>query len=187
MSHTGEREARMNDQEKAVPSGKKEEIKDDEDSDEEVKKNRSATVANLPLAWTTLGNQEKAPKLRYPSDVADLDPTEDELYIVGTAGQKITHMGPDLSTRMDVTNPDINKLILRSHVIRTMEGLQHFRKLHTLELYDNQVEALECLDEGEDGAPGCTLKVLDMSYNVIRDMAPVQVCPHLTELCKCYR
>lgn len=32
------------------------------------------------------------------------------------------------------------------------------------------------------GPPGVTLKILDMSYNSIRDMAPVAFCPNLTEL-----
>jgi protein phosphatase 1 regulatory subunit 7 len=32
------------------------------------------------------------------------------------------------------------------------------------------------------GPPGNTLKILDMSYNAIRDMAPVAYCPHLVEL-----
>merc|ERR1712071_556505 len=50
------------------------------------------------------------------------------------------------------------------------------------ELYDNSVKALEDLNSGEDGKPGITLNVLDMSYNVIRDMSPVHFCPNLTEL-----
>jgi Leucine-rich repeat (LRR) protein len=60
-----------------------------------------------------------------------------------------------------------------------MQGLQNFTKLDLLELYDNMLEALECLE-----GPGPSLRVLDMSYNEIRDMAPVALCANLQELCK---
>ncbi|EEC46179.1 predicted protein, partial [Phaeodactylum tricornutum CCAP 1055/1] len=79
-------------------------------------------------------------------------------------------------------NPNLSQLVLRSQLIRVMEGLEHFVQLDLLELYDNQVEELACLGDGEDGAPGKTLRVLDMSYNVIRDMQPVMFCPNLQEL-----
>ena len=140
---------------------------------------------DMPLGWTQLGTTDgnDAPVIRYPSDVADFDPSETEVCVVGTAGQKITHLGKDLSRR--VLNPQLTSLIFRSHLIRTMEGLDHFACLELLELYDNQVTALEGLDSGKDGLPGKTLRVLDMSYNVIRDMAPVALCPNLQELCKC--
>jgi Leucine-rich repeat (LRR) protein len=142
---------------------------------------RVARVVGLPLDWTQLGDKDKAPKIRYPSDVTEIDPSEEELIVVGTAGQKITNMGPDLYKEL---NPELKQLVLRSHVIRKMEGIQGLASLELLELYDNQVDALQCLDEGNDGAPGPTLRVLDMSYNVIRDMQPVQLCPNLQELCK---
>jgi hypothetical protein len=135
----------------------------------------------LPLDWTQLGNNEGAPAVRYPSDVADLDPSETELIIVGTSGQKITNIGKDFSSTI---NPDLTQFVLRSHLIRKMEGLERFEKLELLELYDNQVDALDNLDNGNDGAPGKTIVTLDMSYNVIRDMAPVALCPNLRELCK---
>ena len=45
-----------------------------------------------------------------------------------------------------------------------------------LELYDNQIGALEQLDKMPK------LTNLDMSFNVIRSMAPVAHCEHLTEL-----
>jgi len=73
-----------------------------------------------------------------------------------------------------------------------MEGLRGFSKLEVLELYDNSIEYLEDLDvksdneedKNNDGKIGNTLRVLDMSYNVIRDMEPVKSCFKLTELCK---
>eukprot|EP00339_Tiarina_fusa_P019828 CAMPEP_0117003960 /NCGR_PEP_ID=MMETSP0472-20121206/5105_1 /TAXON_ID=693140 ORGANISM="Tiarina fusus, Strain LIS" /NCGR_SAMPLE_ID=MMETSP0472 /ASSEMBLY_ACC=CAM_ASM_000603 /LENGTH=179 /DNA_ID=CAMNT_0004704781 /DNA_START=23 /DNA_END=559 /DNA_ORIENTATION=- len=71
----------------------------------------------------------------------------------------------------------MDTLVLRSHLIQTMEGLEDFTHLTTLELYDNMVNELKCLEEC-----GRYLKVLDMSYNVVRDLAPVSVCENLTEL-----
>ena len=159
--------------------------KDEEKQTEEEEaktEERTARVEGLPLDWTQLGGDPSAaPVIRYPSDVIDIDKEETELLVVGTAGRKITHMGKELWKEL---HPDTTRPILRSHVIRTMEGLQGLQKLELLELYDNQVDALQCLDEGPDGAPGPTLRVLDMSYNVIRDMQPVEVCPNLQELCK---
>lgn len=144
---------------------------------------RTARV-DLPLEWTQIGkndDHDKPPPIRYPEEVTDISKDDDELIVVGTAGMKITNMGPNFHT---LVSPELKQLILRSHVIRKMEGLQGLRKLELLELYDNQVEALSCLDEGEDGAPGSTITTLDMSYNVIRDMTHVQVCPNLVDLCK---
>jgi hypothetical protein len=134
----------------------------------------------LPLDWTHVNHQPRPLPVRYPADVAEISPEETELVIVGTAGQKITRIGPDFS---ETVNPATAQLVLRSHMIRTMEGLERFERLELLELYDNQVDELACLADGEGGAPGRTLRVLDMSYNVIRDMAPVQLCPNLQELC----
>ena len=133
-------------------------------------------VQGLPLDWTQLGTTpgDDLP-IRYPNQVAEIDVNDTELCIVGTAGQKITVMGNNFGSTV---NPNLTQLILRSHLIRKMEGLENLDKLQLLELYDNQVEALACLE-----TPGKTLKTLDMSYNVIRDMAPVSLCPNLQELC----
>jgi protein phosphatase 1 regulatory subunit 7 len=133
----------------------------------------------LPVQWTQMGNIPPTAQLRYPGDVMELDVNDTEIIIVGTAGQKITKIGEDFSASM---NPNLSQLVLRSQLIRVMEGLEHFVQLDLLELYDNQVEELACLGDGEDGAPGKTLRVLDMSYNVIRDMQPVMFCPNLQEL-----
>lgn len=154
---------------------------------------RVVQVQGLPLEWTQMGNnsaaeQQQQPVIRYPCDVMAMeamDPTDTELCIVGTAGQKITHMGP---TFFETTpNPaSLTSLILRSHVIRKIEGLQGFINLELLELYDNQVDSLStCFFPMDDGGccPGRTLKILDMSYNSIRDMDPVAFCPNLQELC----
>eukprot|EP00957_Ditylum_brightwellii_P008912 674357-Ditylum_brightwellii.AAC.1 len=92
-------------------------------------------------------------------------------------------MGTDLASRC---SPNLTHLVLRSHLIHKMEGLRGFEKLELLELYDNMVDSLDDLNEGEDGKPGVTLRVLDMSYNAIRDMGPVQFCPNLQELCKLF-
>jgi hypothetical protein len=146
----------------------------------------TARVGELPVEWTQMNADIKkspADRLRYPHDAAELNTTDTDIMIVGTAGQKITQIGPDFSTNGQV-NSDITDLVFRSHLIRNMEGLQGFTKLELLELYDNQIEELKCLDQGENGAPGPTLRVLDMSYNMIREMKPVALCPNLQELCK---
>jgi len=116
-------------------------------------------------------------------DVAEYtsDPEETYLEIIGTAGLKITNMGKDLYR---TCSPNLTHLIFRSHLIAKMEGVRKFQKLQVLELYDNQVENLDELgdDESEEQNAGETIKTLDMSYNVIRDMEPVRFCPNLVEL-----
>jgi len=140
-------------------------------SQEEEEKSDSKQATVLPIDWTQLGDQNQPPPLRYPTDVADLDANETELLIVGTSGQKITHMGPDLASQL---HPQLTSLILRSHLIAKMEGIEGL-PLEVLELYDNQVQELELLPD--------SLRVLDMSFNVLREMSPVQLCPNLQELC----
>jgi Leucine-rich repeat (LRR) protein len=131
----------------------------------------------LPLDWTELGvGADEALPLRYPHDVAEIFVDDVDICVVGTAGQKITVMGRDFSSKCD---PHLKTLVLRSHLIKTMQGLESFKELDLLELYDNMVQALECLE-----ACGPTLRVLDMSYNVIRHMTPVAICENLQELCK---
>ena len=161
---------------------------------------RVVQVQGLPLDWTQLGvnnnnnttdtngtdqqqqQQQQPMVLRYPSDVVDhIGMDETELCIVGTAGQKITVMGNDFSRTV---NTEMTSLILRSHSIRKMEGLQYFTKLQLLELYDNQIDTLCNLNDGINGGPGMTLRTLDMSYNSIRDMQPIEFCPNLQELCR---
>lgn len=146
----------------------------------------------MPLDWTRVdapatssqeGHGENEMPVRYPWDVVDIDKNDTELVVVGTAGQKITKMGTNLGEHC---NPALVQLILRSHLIRKMEGLSDFTQLELLELYDNMIQELQCLNEGAGGAPGATLTVLDMSYNVIRHMEPVQFCPNLVELCMFY-
>ena len=119
--------------------------------------------------------------LRLPSEVTKWAKEDEEIMVVGTAGQKITKMGEKF---YEEASPHLKKLIFRSHLIKTMEGLDGFKELELLELYDNMVEGLSNLNDGEGGAPGISLKVLDISYNAIRDMQPVDFCPNLTELCK---
>jgi len=112
--------------------------------------------------------------------VTEISKDDDEIMIVGTAGKKITRIGP---TFYQEASPQLKKLIFRSHLIKVMEGLDGFTQLELLELYDNMVDELKNLNDGEQGAPGRTLLNLDMSYNVIRDMKPVECCPNLQELC----
>lgn len=145
----------------------------------EAAPSKTVTPPTIPTDWAQMAC-DKAPVIRYPGDVAgpevwDANET-DTIILVGTSGQKITNLGPDFSTTL---HPQLKKLILRSHLISKMEGLQTFTALELLEMYDNQIEALEGLE-----VFGSSLRVLDNSYNVIRDMSPVQMCPNLEELCK---
>lgn len=140
------------------------------------------SVNMLPLDWTKQSCDKSSEiKIRYPFDVADISMEETDLVLVGTAGQKITNLGPDFSKK---TNPLMNQLVIRSHLLRKMEGLENYKQLDLLEFYDNQIDSLDSLNGGIDGAPGSTLRVLDMSFNVIREMKPVELCPNLQELCK---
>lgn len=144
---------------------------------------KRAIAPPLPLEWTQQGQQGDTPKpvvVRFPWDVADVSIEDEEVMIVGTAGQKITKMGSDLYDRC---NPKLKQLVLRSHLIKDMEGIAGFQELELLELYDNVVDKLQELNGGEGTYPGKSLRVLDMSYNVIRDMDPVSFCPNLRELC----
>jgi len=158
--------------------------------EEELQVKKSVTPPEIPLGWANL-NKDKASvdTIRIPADVVEIsnNPNENDLTIVGTAGQKITNMGRDLYKHC---SPNLTHLVLRSHLIKKMEGLRGFSKLEVLELYDNSIEYLGDLDvksdneedKSNDGEIGKTLRVLDMSYNVIRDMEPVKSCFKLTEL-----
>jgi hypothetical protein len=149
----------------------------DNENNQEEKPKKKVVPPEMPLEWTKMGDAagETAP-IRYPEDVADIFPEDLAICIVGTAGQKITVMSDDFYKQC---NPDLESLVLRSHLIKYIKGIQGFAKLELLELYDNQLQELNCLE-----VPGPNLRVLDMSYNAIRDMSPVSVCVNLTELCK---
>jgi Leucine-rich repeat (LRR) protein len=146
--------------------------------------NRAGSTVTLlprPPAATTA----PADQIRYPLDVAE-DLWDDavaynEICLVGTAGQKITHIGNDFSTSREAqaARQTLKKLIFRSQLITNMgeKSLQGFEALELLELYDNQIPALVLPPN-----IGKTLLVLDMSFNVIRDMAPIAACPLLREV-----
>ena len=173
-----------------------------DDEEQQLQQPAAATAATqpvrrvippeLPMGWTQMGpvSTDLAPadRIHYPWDVVEegtaggieFPPPDQEMIVVGTAGQKITRMGGDLLAVK--CGEDLRQLVLRSHLLTKMDGLGGFKNLKLLELYDNQIEALEGLDDGEDGRPGSTLATLDMSYNVIREMAPVRLCTNLTEL-----
>lgn len=161
--------------------------KDDDDEENSPDQTKKATVTNgsgdgnpfnLPLDWTQLGvKADEAMPLRYPHDVSEWSLEEDlDICIVGTAGQKITQLPKDFYTQC---HPKLETLVIRSHLISKLQGLQGLTNLDTLEFYDNQIQALDCLE-----GPGPKLRVLDMSYNSIRDMTPVSLCLNLQELCK---
>lgn len=167
---------KMSDSEK---SNEEDLVEGDNNKEEEKPKPAKKVVPpELPLEWTQMGEgaTSEAMPIRYPEDVADIFPEELDICIVGTAGQKITVMSDDFYKKC---NPNLESLVLRSHLIKYIKGIQGFGKLELLELYDNQLQELSCLE-----VPGPNLRVLDMSYNAIRDMSPVSVCVNLTELCK---
>lgn len=160
---------------------------------EEPKKVIKKVVPPLPLDWTKMtecneGEEDVAPAdaIRYPWDVMEFplppDQTETHLTIVGTAGQKITRMGSNLD---EYVSENLTHLVLRSHLIRTMEGISKLKHLELLELYDNMIDEINDISPGEvenDGLPAKNLRVLDISYNVIRDMNPISQCLNLQEL-----
>ena len=108
----------------------------------------STTITGLPMDWTQMGvggaSEHAAPVIRYPLDVVpELDVTDGEFVSVGTAGQKMTHLGPNFSTLLVQACREqgverLQKLILRSHLIHKMEGLEELYDVQLLELYDNQ-------------------------------------------------
>jgi Leucine-rich repeat (LRR) protein len=57
-----------------------------------------------------------------------------------------------------------------------MDGVESLEKLEKLELYDNCIEEISHLDRLGN------LLILDISFNAIREMAPVALCPQLREL-----
>ena len=140
----------------------------------------------LPLDWTKMGaNHDDVPDelpARCPHEVADWHPEDTEVVIVGTAGQKITVLGDDFSNPERTNVEELTTLVLRSHLIKDMSGLDSLPKLETLELYDNMVQSLD--EESLKGCGRTTLRILDMSYNAIRNMMPLQYCngETLTEL-----
>jgi protein phosphatase 1 regulatory subunit 7 len=183
----------------ASPNDNNEESKatSNEDTGEKVAElERQAFVSNtyttndqpnnpLPLDWTMMGrNNDDADEIpvRCPHEVAEWSPEDTDVCIVGTAGQKITILGDDFKNPERTNLEELTSLVLRSHLIKEMPGLDSLPKLETLELYDNMVQSLD--EESLKGCGPTTLRVLDMSYNAIRSMAPVQYCngETLTEL-----
>ncbi|KAL7439437.1 hypothetical protein ACHAXM_006704 [Skeletonema potamos] len=170
-----------------------------DDGEGEQKQVIKKVVPPLPLDWTKMAEcnegEDVAPvdAIRYPWDVMDFplppDQTETHLTIVGTAGQKITRMGSNLN---EYVSGNLTHLVLRSHLIRTMEGISKLKHLELLELYDNMIDEINdlspgevednCEEESDDGLPAKNLRVLDISYNVIRDMNPISRCLNLQEL-----
>ena len=63
---------------------------------------------------------------------------------------------------------DIEELVLRSCLVARIEGISHLGStLIKLELYDNQIETIDCINNL------INLRVLDLSFNSIRSMLPL--------------
>lgn len=67
-------------------------------------------------------------------------------------------------------------LVLRSCLLKSMEGVESLTGLEKLEIYDNQLQSISSLERLGN------LLVLDISYNGIRDMGSVRVCTKLQKL-----
>jgi len=105
-----------------------------------------------------------------PREVSEIADQDEIINIIGTRGQKVTKIaGLDKMI-------NLRELILRSCLISEMEGLDNNNALVKLELYDNMIEEL-VIPPSLAG-----LIILDISFNAIRDMSPVALCPLLEEL-----
>jgi len=107
--------------------------------------------AQMPLDWTKMNvcDPSDPSSIRTPRSVAGPEydecflSTSTDLTIIGTSGYKVTKIA-DLEQM-----PLLTTLILRSHLIEKMENLGSLSQLEKLELYDNQIEALEDLEVSE--------------------------------------
>jgi protein phosphatase 1 regulatory subunit 7 len=71
----------------------------------------------------------------------------------------------------------LQAIILRSCLLSKIEGIQEQNKLEKLELYDNHIEVIENISHLHN------LKVLDLSFNAIREMVNLsECCPLLEEV-----
>ena len=66
-------------------------------------------------------------------------------------------------------------LVLRSCLVSQIEGLDDLEALEKLELYDNHVESIDNISRLHN------LKVLDLSFNAIRELVPLASCCPLLE------
>ena len=107
-------------------------------------------------------NSSLPPRLRFikPSDVSDkfLDVSATSICQVGTQGngKKVTVI--DYLSHL----VKLQRLMLRSNLIRHIGGLEKCTTLVILELYENKIKSLTGLEKLVN------LKVLDLSYNRIR-------------------
>jgi hypothetical protein len=91
-----------------------------------------------------------------PRDVVAFDAAAEDIFHVGTTGNKVT-----IISGLDDCAA-LRTLTLRSNLLRRMTGVGHLVNLTQLELYDNKIERLE------DLVRLTQIEVLDMSYNRIR-------------------
>jgi protein phosphatase 1 regulatory subunit 7 len=141
--------------------------KNDDDKDDDVDDNELNDDTKVEVY------QGPADRIVYPLDVLNPSPPDDEdlIYIVGTRGEKVTRIAG-----LEPYSKTLEELVLRSNLISHMNGVETLTKLTKLELYDNQVEAISHIENLTK------LTILDLSFNCIRDMAPVSSCPLLQEL-----
>lgn len=121
----------------------------------------------------TTAPNEVAPvdRLVIPSDVATFNVEDAAVNVIGTREGKVTKI------RGLENMKKLKSLVLRSCLISKMEGLESLESLEKLELYDNHVESIENISTLSK------LKVLDLSFNAIRELVPLaESCPLLEEV-----
>jgi protein phosphatase 1 regulatory subunit 7 len=112
-----------------------------------------------------------AERVVYPADVVEILPEDDSVYVVGTKDGKVTKIGGLEGME------NLKFLILRSCLVSSMAGVENLVKLEKLELYDNQLERVSHIERLSH------LRILDLSFNAIREMIPLAVhVPLLEEL-----
>ncbi len=93
----------------------------------------------LPDPASLSDTEEPGHRVVVPLSVASIDPSSDELFHVGTTGNKITIIS-GLEPFVG-----LKSVVLRSELIRRMTGIGHLINITHLELYDNQIARLEDL------------------------------------------
>lgn len=128
-------------------------------------------------------------RLVIPADVVEIGKDDESIVIIGTRGTKVTKIaGLEGMNNLKVSNFTtfamwvlififLQELVLRSCLVSEMEGMGDLVSLQKLELYDNQIESI-------DGVQNLSmLRILDLSFNAIRVIPSLaDSCPFLEEL-----
>ncbi|KAF1321107.1 Protein phosphatase 1 regulatory subunit, partial [Globisporangium splendens] len=147
--------------------------------------------AITPAAGVSVGahddegeHEEAPPVVNKLTECVEFDRDAEDVYYVGTSGLKATEINgledmPKLEVRKKnaKAHGSIIRLHIRSNLLRSMDGIASLVQLEHLELYDNQIQKISCLDALVN------LRVLDLSFNEIRVIPDLS---HLTKLEELY-